>query len=177
VAGAALGAAPATGRHPDIPSAVTDAEAGVLASLAEGGTVLELGAQFGFSTVVLAQAARVVHSVDWHRGDAEAGWTDSLPTFAENLRRHDVADSVVVHVGAFAAVLPLLAAGRFDLVFVDGAHDFASVAGDVAEALRLVKPGGAVALHDWGRFEVAAAVRSVTDLPADVTDHLGVIRP
>jgi SAM-dependent methyltransferase len=119
----------------------------------------------------------VVHSVDWHRGDKDAGWTDSLPVFVENLCRHGVADSVVVHVGAFAAVLPLLVPGRFDLVFVDGAHDFASVAGDVAEALRLVKPGGAVALHDWGRFEVAEAVRSVTDLPADVTDHLGVICP
>jgi SAM-dependent methyltransferase len=127
--------------------------------------------------VVLARSARVVHSVDWHRGDEDAGWTDSLPVFTENLRRHGVADSVVVHVGAFDQVLSLLVPGRFDLVFVDGAHDFASVAGDVAEALRLVKPGGAMALHDWGRFEVAEAVRSVTDLPADVTDHLGVLRP
>jgi hypothetical protein len=126
--------------------------------------------------VVLARAARVVHSVDWHRGDDDAGWTDSLPVFAENLRRHGVADSVVIHVGTFAEVLPLLVPGRFDLVFLDGAHDFASVAGDAAEALRLVKPEGAVALHDWGRFEVADAVRSVTDLPVDVVEQLAVLR-
>jgi predicted O-methyltransferase YrrM len=135
-----------------------------------------VGAQFGFSTVVLARAAKVVHSVDWHRGDADAGWTDSLPVLAENLRRHGVADSVVVHVGAFADVLPLLAPGQFDLVFVDGAHDFTSVADDVTAALRLARHGGVVAVHDWGRFEVADAVRSVTDLPVDVVEHLGVIR-
>jgi predicted O-methyltransferase YrrM len=126
--------------------------------------------------VVLARAARVVHSVDWHHGDADAGWTDSLPVFAENLRRHGVADSVVVHVGPFVDVLPLFADGQFDLVFVDGAHDFASVASDAAEALRLVKPGGAVALHDWDWFEVAEAMRSVTDLPVDVVEQLAVLR-
>jgi len=144
----------------DIPTAVTGEEAAKLASLASGGDVLELGAQYGFSTVILAQAARRVTSVDWHQGDASieavAGveeCPDTWEPYLANLARYGVAAKVDARRGRFADVLPALAkAGAlFDGCFLDAQHDAESVAADLALALPLIRPGGWVAFHDYGR--------------------------
>jgi Methyltransferase domain/Glycosyl transferases group 1 len=144
----------------DIPSAVTGEEAAKLASLASGGDVLELGAQYGFSTVILAQAARRVTSVDWHRGDASIAamggeCADTWEAYLGNLARYGVAGKVDARRGRFADVLPALAKAGvlFDGVFLDAQHDTASVEADLALALPLVRPGGWVAFHDYGRSE------------------------
>ena len=120
----------------DIPSAVTGEEAARLASLASGGDVLELGAQYGFSTVVLAQAARRVTSVDWHQGDASitamgGGPADTWEAYRQNLARYGVAAKVDARRGRFADVLPALAreGALFDGVFIDAQHDAAVGAG------------------------------------------------
>ena len=145
----------------DIPSAVTGEEAARLASLASGGDVLELGAQYGFSTVVLAQAARRVTSVDWHQGDASietisgAECADTWDAYRQNLARYGVAGKVDARRGRFSDVLPALQKQGmlFDGVFIDAQHDAAAVAADLALALPLVRPGGWVAFHDYGRSE------------------------
>jgi predicted O-methyltransferase YrrM len=149
-----------------IPSAVTPAETAQLEELARGGLVLELGAHFGYSTIALAQAARKVHSVDWHQGDSMAGHMNSLEAYFTNLRRHSVAN-VVTHVGRFEDVLPLLQPHSFDGCFLDGEHDRASVERDTMLAMTLVRHGGWFAWHDYGRFEVAEVVDAL----------LGVLRP
>ena len=145
----------------DIPSAVTGEEAARLASLASGGDVLELGAQYGFSTVVLAQAARRVTSVDWHQGDASieamgGGSEDTWAAYRGNLARYGVAGKVDARRGRFADVLPALArqGALFDGVFIDAQHDSVSVQADLDLALPLIRPGGWVAFHDYGRSEV-----------------------
>lgn len=168
----------------DILSAITDKEAEVLHSLPQGRRVLELGAQYGFSTVVLAQSASIVHSVDWHKGDGDL---DSLPAMIANLVRYNVRDKVIVHVGTFESIYPILASDVFDGVFVDGMHDETSVRRDLFEAHRLVRSGGWIALHDVGRdhlagFGVDKALASFmgahwNEYKASVTDHLAVLRP
>src|SRR5262249_28361552 len=137
----------------DIPSAVTGEEAAKLASLASGGDVLELGAWFGFSTVILAQAARRVTSVDWHHGDAHAGEAETWEPYLANLARYGVAAKVDARRGRFDEVLPALAkAGAlFDGVFLDAQHDAESVAADLALALPLIRPGGGGAFPGYGR--------------------------
>ena len=119
----------------DIPSAITGEEAARLASLASGGDVLELGAWLGFSTVVLAQAARRVTSVDWHQGDASLtvmgrADQDTWAAYRENLARYGVAAKVDARRGRFEDVLPALRkqGALFDGVFLDAQHDAASVA-------------------------------------------------
>ncbi len=164
----------------DIPSGVTGEEAARLATLARGGDVLELGAGCGFSTVVLAQAARRVTSVDWHQGDAHAAETDTWEAYRANLARYGVAARVDARRGRFADVLPALGKeGRlFDGCFLDGQHDAASVAADLALVLPLVRPGGWVAFHDYGRSEATGhpgfGVTGVADEfgVAGVTGHL-----
>ena len=144
----------------DIPTAVTSGEAAKLASLASGGDVLELGAQYGFSTIVMAQAARRVTSVDWHQGDdsiAAMGGecADTWEPYRANLARYGVAAKVDARRGRFADVLPALAkqGALFDGVFIDAQHDAAAVQADLDLALPLIRPGGWVAFHDYGRSE------------------------
>jgi predicted O-methyltransferase YrrM len=138
---------------PAIASAVTQEEAEALAGLARGKTVLELGAHYGFSTIVLASVAERVFSVDWHGGDVHAGLGDSWAVFCSNLQRYGVEDRVTVLRGRFEDEVPLLAEEgvRVDTAFIDGQHDLASVERDLALALTLVRPSGVVAFHDYGR--------------------------
>ena len=136
-----------------IVTAVTVEEATELARIATGKTVLELGAYHGFSTIVLASVAERVISVDWHQGDDHAGRGDTWDLFINNLRQYGVADKVTVCRGRFEDEVPRLVDQGFtaDGAFIDGMHDLASVERDLKLALMLVKPGGFIALHDYGR--------------------------
>jgi len=137
----------------DVTSSVTGAEAVALADLARDKTALELGAHYGFSTIVLASVAEKVYSVDWHQGDVHAGLGDSWAAFNFNLIRYGVTDRVQVCLGRFEDEVPKLdAAGvRTDGAFLDGLHDEASVQRDLELALTIVRPGGFIAFHDYGR--------------------------
>jgi SAM-dependent methyltransferase len=144
----------------DIHTGVTGIEAEVLERYAEGRRVLECGSWYGFSTIVMARVAEHVDAVDWHHGDPHAGQRDTEGDFRQNLIRYNVDDRVTVHVGRFEDVLPMLV-GRWDVVFLDGMHDAASVTRDLA----LLEPiaGRHLLLHDydvpvsWG-FEVRETV-------------------
>jgi predicted O-methyltransferase YrrM len=54
-----------------------------------------------------------------------------------------------------------IASESVDFVFIDGAHDFASVTLDIMNARRILKPGGVLSGHDfcWGN-SVVQAVKS-----------------
>lgn len=134
-------------------TAVTDEEATALAKLAEDKDVLELGAYLGFSTVVLASVAKRVWSVDWHEGDAHAGAADTWNSYRANLAAYGVDDRVEMCHGRFEDEVPKLAAAGVvvDGAFLDGQHDGISVARDLDLALTLVRPGGFIAWHDYGR--------------------------
>jgi len=136
-----------------IPTALTSAEAAQLRILACDGLVLELGAQYGASTIVLAQAAHWVHSVDWHQGDSMAGHMNSLEAYFTNLRRAGVAN-VVSHIGRFDEVLSLFESYRFDGCFLDGEHDRASVERDTSEAT------GSYQIHDIACASLAGGSKS-----------------
>jgi predicted O-methyltransferase YrrM len=120
---------------------------------------LELGAWKGRSTVALARHAKLVVSVDWHRGDAGTGPGDTLIEYLANIR--ELANVVPV-LSRFEDFLPLLGYWNFDMVFVDGAHDRESAKSDLQAARRLCHRGGVIASHDYTTHpDVQAAVRDV----------------
>lgn len=135
----------------DIFSTVTRKECARLAELAKGGTVLELGAGFGRSTIALASVARRVHSVDWHKGDNYSGQYDSLGGFLFNAKRLEVEDKIVSFVGRNEIFLPAFKGlFSYDLVFIDSYCAPEAVELDVRLARPLVRPGGVLAVHDYG---------------------------
>jgi len=62
--------------------------------------------------------------------------------FQHNLRSAAVDDIVMPFRGDSDSTLPLLADDAFDIVFIDGAHDYGSVAKDLRNTARLVREGG-----------------------------------
>lgn len=132
-------------------------EIAALRQLAPGRTVLEVGMWRGFSAILFALAgARIVHSVDWHRGGHELGERDTLCEAWQNLASFGVRDQVVLHVGRAEVVLPQLGLRAFDLAFVDGEHDQAHR--DTEMVLPLVSPGGLIVWHDCRDWRVPEAV-------------------
>jgi SAM-dependent methyltransferase len=151
----------------DLPEGwLTEAEAAILQELAAGKVVLEIGSWLGRSTVALARVAEHVVAVDHHRGSPEHGPNvDTLPGFLANLDRHGVRAKVSVCV-MNSTSLALFKSSSFDLIFVDGAHDFGSVMRDGKAAVRLRKEGASIVFHDYapGWKSVMAAVDSIQQI-------------
>jgi predicted O-methyltransferase YrrM len=156
----------------DIDGWLNPAEGQVLASLAAGWTVLELGSYKGRSTVCMAASARLVVAVDWHNGDSACGHEDTAPDFLRNLTDHGVRDHVVPIIGRIEQAAPFLVSSAFELAFVDGAHDAESTESATRLALRCVAPGGVIAWHDWNYSSVREAVAACGLKPNSFRDSL-----
>lgn len=135
-------------------SAITSAEYNRLLELAthvpEQSAILELGAGFGRSTLALARGhTGTIISIDHHRGDKHAGYFRTLDTYLRLIRPYT---NVVPVIGEFERILPLFAP-CFELVFIDGAHDYEDVKRDIILSLPLLHPLGVLALHDFARHD------------------------
>ena len=155
----------------------TNEEMLALAALAVDRTVLEMGSYKGASAIVMAQAgARMVHAVDWHQGDGHLGVRDTLCEMWRHLERQGVRDQVVLHVGRFQDILPLFRPGSFDLALVDGCHEYEAIARDLELVVPLVRSGGWLACHDYGRWGVERAVSEARERhgggPIELTNSL-----
>jgi SAM-dependent methyltransferase len=156
----------------DVKGWLTVNEGRKLAELARGKRVLEVGSYHGRSTICMAQTAAKVVSVDWHKGDEGAGFGDSEPAFRANIKRYGVEDKVEVHV---CRSDDFKSEEKFDLVFVDGAHDQPAVVTDLCLAIRCLVPGGTIAMHDWDYQSVQNARHEVlgSEWRAQSVDRLG----
>ncbi len=152
-----------------IPTSVTPLESAALFKIAaEAGTVLEVGAWHGYSTILMAIAGAMVYSIDPHTADGGDTW----PTFHANLAEWQVEDRVTAYREPDTTALPRLIrqAVRFDAAFIDGDHSHEAVAYDVRACRQLVRPGGYLALHDY--VDVWPGVlTAVSETLADVTER------
>jgi len=140
------------GEYPsDVPTAISRAESDVLARYAAGKDVLEVGAWHGYSTIVMARVAKWVCSVDWHRGDAHAGAGDTLESFMNNLARYGVVHKVDVRVGRIENVAQALELDGYDVGFLDAFHTEDAVLRHLMLMSPLIKVGGFMLAHDYGR--------------------------
>jgi len=156
--------------HPD--------EGKKLAELATGKRVLEIGSYCGLSTVCLARAATHVTAVDYFDGRGTPEPQDTRELFEQAIDRHGVAGKVrCVYPGD---PLPL---NEYDIVFIDGAHDAASVRSDIAKARNCLASDGLIAFHDYSRLHDLGVAEAVDELIADggklisLTNTLAVVKP
>lgn len=141
---------------PAVTTALTIEETTLLLETCDDMVVLEMGAELGYSTVCIAHVAHRLYSVDWHRGYKPGSlhglgeqWT--LPVWAQVVEKYHpgkVGRSVIGIIGEFETVLPLLPAGAFDVVFLDGGHEVAGLHAVIPEIRRL-EPRRFIT-HDWG---------------------------
>jgi predicted O-methyltransferase YrrM len=164
------------GPGPAINTSITEREAAKLRAIAEVSVdVLEIGAAFGYSAIVMGLAGARVTSVDPHTAHSSFG------QFWFNVGAYGLAEKVAPAVGYSEEMLPMLASqgARYDAVFIDGDHRAAGVEHDVTWALKLLRPGGALACHDYGEDCCCPDVRPTLDRligdPGELTDTLFVV--
>ncbi len=148
---------------PDIATAMTRAEAEELARLADGKVVLEFGALLGFSTVVLAQTADMVYSVDPHFGYPLAAPRPTLTPFLANLERYGVTQKVVPILSKAENILPIIDSKSIDLVFIDITRCAELL---LYESAQNIKPK-VIAVHDYGIPEWTGATEAVDKFSAE----------
>jgi spermidine synthase len=108
---------------------IADDERTVLAEMAAGKNVLEIGTGLGVSTRALATTATRVVTCDIDEWVHHTIWPD-LPA---NVACVSSTDDLEL---------------GFDLVFIDGDHREEALQRDVATAERLLAPGGTIVVHD-----------------------------
>lgn len=133
----------------DIPTYTDTKQGALLQKLAVNKTVLEVGAYYGFTTVCMALTAKMVYSIDTHRGDIHLGRTDTLQSFLGYLQRYKVLPKVAIMIGEFSDILPRLEKKMFDLAFIDGTHTYEAVKQDIEMVLPLIKDDGLISFHDY----------------------------
>lgn len=119
---------------------VNDLEARLIGSLVNGLFVLEIGTGLGVSTRALAAKAKTVVTVD------------PDPWVAENI--HPALKDL--HNVIFMDKMPEV--GKFDAVFVDGAHDYESVANDIEKCKKIASDDCVFIFHDSKYKSIAAAI-------------------
>ncbi len=136
------------GDGPEILTAIQPVEADELARLAAGKDVLEIGSAMGYSAIIMALAGGRVTGIDSHLGDNWLG--DTLGIMRANMAAHGVDVEIIAELDTVA--MPRLHAEgrRFDLVFVDAGGGYDEVTFDVTWGLKLLRPGGSIAVHDYG---------------------------
>jgi len=145
---------PAWRRAEMIPGWLKEGQARLLwdeaVALPTGSTVLEIGSHQGRSTVVLGNAARLfqgtVIAVDPFVEGRLFGGLSTHDKFVSNIAEAGLEDVVELVQDYSTRVRPTWDR-RFDLLFIDGKHDYWTLSDDLRWAVHL-PPGAAVVIHD-----------------------------
>lgn len=154
---------------PDVDGLITDEEGRALARLAAGRDVLEIGSWKGRSTIWMARTARSVVAVDTFdgRGTFDVVDIDTFDEFAANLKRYGVDEKVGVLNGESVFWMgQLRETHQFDLIFIDGSHDYESVKADAEAALLVLRDGGLLVFHDYQSTADPGVTQAVDELLA-----------
>lgn len=111
--------------------------------------ILEIGSWLGRSTCALAaNTTGTVWAVDTWEGTAEQGFTvDKEQLFSEFL--HNTSGLPIVPVMQHSRLaVRQLSRLRFDMIFIDAAHDYESVKSDISTYFPLLRRGGIICGHD-----------------------------
>jgi hypothetical protein len=157
------------------PGFLSEAEAEALAKLARDRVVLEVGAWLGRSTVAMARTAKLVISVDHHRGsiehqaltaegyapglrDDETGEDSTLRRFMANIKDHW---NIVPVIAPFEQCARHI--GGCGMAFIDASHDHDSVYRNAHDAwTRCLGYAAPLVFHDYGTWAgVVSAVAQV----------------
>lgn len=139
---------------------VTEDEAKVLAVLAAHKTVLEIGTGLAVSTKALASTAFYVTTFDIDE------W---------------VIDTVFPQLTGIRTIanLDLVSTDKFELIFIDAAHETDAVTKDIQSALTMIRKDGCIVLHDYKLDPVKKAVfqLGITPVVIDTEHGLAMVFP
>jgi hypothetical protein len=129
-------------------------------------SVAEIGVAFGDFSIELMRALRPrkfvgldlfeLHHVPviWGKPSSETfQGLDHLTYYTRKMERHASGCTLDIKRGDSSALLGLYPDASFDLIYIDGAHDYAGVKKDADVSVRKVKPGGFLIFNDYIYFD------------------------
>jgi len=153
--------------RPDIPTAMTPAESRCLYGLALDRKVLEFGSLLGYSTIVMAQSAKMVYAVDPHEGYPLADPKPTLTQFLYNLHRYKVRDRVVPIVSSGQDIAWAFTPKSFGLILID----ITRFAAELICLANTLDPD-VIAVHDYGIEDWDGATKAVDKYSKETTRKL-----
>lgn len=152
--GQAVTFAEAWQRVQDVPGWLKEGQAQILwdeaTKLGPGGTVLEIGSHQGRSTVILGEALRpkdgTVIAVDPFVEGKLFGGLSTKEKFERNMAANDL-NGVVELVQDYSTGLRPTWSRSFDLLYIDGKHDYWTLSDDLKWSVHLPE-GGGIVIHD-----------------------------
>lgn len=114
--------------------------------------IAEVGSYYGRSTRALCDnTPGHVHAYDdwWGPRDTPVDWRARhliLDKFQENLKDHIESGKLIMHEGDHENAVP---DGEFDMVFIDGSHDYFDFKRDLERWIPAVTKGGMLCGHDY----------------------------
>jgi len=109
----------------------------------KNGKLLEIGSMEAMSTLWMASELIDSHGIVV---SADIAYRDS---YASNIRASGLRERIISIVGSSVITIPLLLAGSFDFVYVDGDHSPEMAFADGVNALLAAKQGGIVCFDDY----------------------------
>ncbi len=133
----------------EIKSAVTEVEVNKLAELAQSRRVLELGTDFGRSTITMAQTARLVVTIDHCLASPFGPYPHTAIELLKNVARYDLQKKIIPIVGWGDEVGRILRSASFDMLFIDGHHTADSLSLDLRTLTHTLRENHVIAFHDY----------------------------
>ncbi|MFF1823381.1 O-methyltransferase [Kribbella sp. NPDC058245] len=125
--------------------------------------IAEVGFNVGFSSIAFLESSPDVTVVSFELDQRHAVVLAKEYVDQNYPGRHELI------IGNSLTTLPAYEAGKFDLVFVDGGHEYEVATADIRNAARLAKPDGLVVVDDlvpwypWGVGPTQAWDEAVAD--------------
>ena len=127
--------------------------------------VLQVGCAQGADAVEIAKVLKLpmingeLHVVDWFKGNLtvseEEEWfyrEENAPIWKKHLwseaKKFQVDDIITVFEGDSREVLPTLKDEYYDIVFIDGGHEYDIVKSDIEHGYKKLKKGGFIVIDD-----------------------------
>jgi glycosyltransferase involved in cell wall biosynthesis len=141
---------------------------------------MEIGSYKGKSSSYIASSAKSLHCIDTFQaegdGQTQRGVSTTLDDFKKNTARFD---NITPIIGKSGDVVHLFVADQFDMMFIDGMHDFDSVSADILSYWDKLKVGGDMMFHDYDQKNwpgVVSAIQKYFGFPDQVVDTVARVR-
>ena len=171
------------------PDLITLFELGTV-RIPENGLVIEIGVWKGLSTFILASICKErnakliaidtfagVEDPDSYKNKPEnpGSYREALenPHFITQFLDNMAGLPVIPIKGDSTKIMPLLADGIADMIFIDGNHNHPIVDQDIMNGLLKIKPTGLLCGHDHGNWEKANGSMVGSDISEAVDTLLG----
>jgi glycosyltransferase involved in cell wall biosynthesis len=162
-----------------IPGWLSVIEGDALAKYSEGKDCLEIGSFKGKSANYIAPKAKSLVCIDPFRADdgGQSQYIDytTLQEFLANTKKFT---NIIPVIGKSEDVYKQFKDGQFDMMFIDGMHDYDSVVSDIEKYWPKLKLGGHMCFHDYQKdwTGVIKAVDEYFIRPDAIYDSIAVVQ-